>query len=81
MMVGVDQMERRGKNVLGNKLSRCKAQKAEGAGSFGDPGRKPAWLGEVGNGRTGGGAPPPSPRLDSRANTSWKAVIIFSFPG
>ena len=61
MMVGVDQMERRGKNVLGNELSRCKGLKAEDAGSFGDPGRKPAWLGEVGNGRTGGGAPPPSP--------------------
>lgn len=47
-IVGVNQMERRGTSILYNELSRCKGPGA-GTGSFGEPGRKPDWLGEVCN--------------------------------
>lgn len=80
MTAGVNQMERRGKNILGNKLSRCKGLKAGDAGSSGAPARKRSRHGwewwAVGEQE---GAP--LPRWDSWVNTSQEALIIFSFPG
>lgn len=75
-MVGVTQTERRGKSVLGNQLSGGKGLKAEDAGRFGDPGKKPAWLGEVCSGRGGAGSPPQAGLLGSHKPESSDCLLV-----
>lgn len=60
MMVGVNQMERRGRGILSEELSGRRGRGRRSC-NFGDPGRKPEWLGGVGGGQLGEGPPHPPP--------------------